>query len=488
MASLREIREERLKKLAILREAGVDPYPVVSKRGKTCLEVSGGFTKLKTAGKKVAVVGRIKAKRGQGGMVFVDIYDGTGSLQLVFKKDELGDSLQLFNQTSDLGDFIEVTGVPFLTKRKEKSLLIKSWTMLSKSLRPLPDSWSGFKDTEERFRRRYLDSLMSNQVKERFVLRSDLITQLRTFLNKEGFLEVETPMLQPIPGGATAKPFVTHHNALDIDLYLRVSPELYLKQMLVGGFEKVYEISRNFRNEGIDQTHNPEFTMLEFYESFSDAGKQRKFVEKLIKAVVKKTTGQSKISFDGQTIDFSTPFKTMTYFELLKRYALIQSPAEISKSDLILKARQLGVEISKSDNKEKILDNIYKKMCRPKLIQPTFIIDYPKDYLPLAKKLPTDETLVDAFQLVVGGVELVKAFSELNDPIDQRERFTSQEKMKAAGDDEAQVKDEAFLEALEYGMPPAGGVGIGIDRLAMLLTDTTNIREVIFFPTMRPKK
>jgi len=488
MASLKEIRQERLKKIDLLKEAGIEIYPVSTKRGKTCQEIIDNFPKLEKAGRKVVVAGRILAKRGQGGMIFIDVNDGTGALQLVLKKDELGESLKLFEQTVDLGDFIEVSGVPFLTKRKEKSLLVKKWTMLVKSLRPLPDSWAGLKDTEERFRRRYLDSLMSPEVKERFVLRSKLITELRTFLNKEDFLEVETPMLQPIPGGATAKPFVTHHNALDIDLFLRVSPELYLKKMLVGGFNKVYEISRNFRNEGIDLTHNPEFTMLEFYESYSDATKQQKFVEKLLKTVIKKTIGSSKLKFNEQTIDLSADFKSLSYFELLQRYALIKDPAGISQAELKIKASQLGVVVSRSDNKEKILDNIYKKMCRPKLIQPTFITGYPKDYLPLAKKMADDDSLVDAFQLVIGGVELVKAFSELNDPIDQRERFGDQEKLKEAGDDEAQSKDEDFLEALEYGMPPAGGVGIGIDRLIMLLTDTTNIREVIFFPTMRPKK
>ncbi len=489
MSSLEEIRQDRERKLDLLIERGINPYPINSSRSKELAEVKAKFTKLEKAGRSLAVVGRVLAMRGQGGLIFLDLDDGTGRIQTLFKKDNLADEdFKLFEATIDIGDIIEVKGRPVLTKRGEQSVEVKQWTMLAKTLRPLPSKWHGLQDIEERFRRRYLDSVMSEEVKQRFILRARTVTEIRNFLNQEDFLEVETPMLQPVPGGATAKPFVTHHNALDIDLFLRVSPELYLKQMLIAGFPKVYEVSRNFRNEGIDQTHNPEFTMLEFYEAYSNVAKQQKFVERLLKRVVKKISAEFDPAGLKGKVNWDEPFKRISYYDLLKRYALIQNPGEISLADLSLKANQLGVKIEKGDAREKIMDNIYKKACRPKIIQPTFIVDYPKDYLPLAKKLSPDSELVDAFQLVVDGVELVKAFSELNDPLDQRARFVKQEKMRQAGDDEAQANDESFLEALEYGMPPAGGVGIGIDRLVMLLTGTKNIKEVIFFPTMRPKK
>lgn len=488
MASLEEIRAERLAKLKLLQERGLEAYPVSARAEKTCAEVVEGFAKLSTRKKGLTVAGRVRAVRGQGAIIFADIDDGTGKLQLVFKKEDLApEQFALITEALDLGDFIEATGTLFLTKREEKSLAVQSWKMLSKSLRPLPDKWAGLTDTEERFRRRYLDTLMSPEVKARFVQRSQIVSTIRQFLNKADFLEVETPVLQPIPGGASAAPFITHHQALDIDLYLRVSEELYLKRYLVGGFPKVYSISRNFRNEGIDQTHNPEFTMLEWYEAYSDAAAQRERVAELFRALCTQLYDSEQFTYNGEKIDLSAPFVTISYYDLLKRHALIPDPANASREDLALKANQFGVQIAPNDPREKILDAIYKKICRPKLIQPTFLIDYPADYLPLAKKKEGSETLVDAFQLVIGGVEVVKAFSELNDPIDQRARFQHQESNRAGGDTEAQRLDEDFIEALEYGMPPAGGVGIGIDRLTMLLTDTPSIKEVIMFPTMKPK-
>lgn len=490
VASLEEIRDERIKKMEALKGKGWNPYPVSTTIGLSLQEAVSGFSALFKKKKAITLGGRIKAIRGQGAIIFFDIYDGTGSIQGLIKKGEIDDHLHaLFGETVDIGDFIEIKGKLFITKRKEKTLLVSDWKMLAKSLRPLPDKWHGLQDVEERFRHRYLDTLMSPEVKERFVVRSKIITQLRTILNESGYLEVETPMLQSHAGGATAEPFVTHHNALDADLYLRIAPELYLKQLLVGGFSKVYEIGRNFRNEGIDVTHNPEFTMLEFYESFSDAVKQRAFVEKLMKSLVKAITKKTSLVFDGATIDFSKKFNVVSYFDLLKRYALILNPESIGREELRIKANQFGVHVDDKDTSEKIMDNIYKKLCRPKLIQPTFITDYPEHYLPLAKrKEGALRGIVDAFQFVAGGVELMKAFSELNDPIDQAARFKAQEENRKAGDREAQTSDTAFLEAMEYGMPPSGGVGIGIDRLVMLLTDTKNIREVILFPTLRPKQ
>lgn len=486
MASLDDLRAERLKKLAALKAAGIEAYPISSRRSDEIAVILTKFDSLN--GKKINVAGRVLSVRGQGALAFVDLNDGTGKIQALFKDGDINSGqFNLFKDTVDIGDFIEVAGSLMTTNRGERSVAVESWTMLTKSLRPLPDKWHGLADVEERYRRRYLDSLSNPEVKERFVVRSRVISLLRSTLDKAGFLEVDTPVLQPSAGGATALPFVTHHNALDLDLFLRIAPELYLKQMVIGGFPKVYEIARNFRNEGIDATHNPEFTMVEWYEAYSDAKAQQKFVEKVLKLIVKKVLGTTDLPYGDTTIDFGAKFNKVSYLDLLKQ-AGIAKPLAASREEVVVRAHELGVKVEPSESKAKILDNIYKKVCRPQIIQPTFIVDYPADYLPLAKKSPKNSKLVDAFQLVVGGVELVKAFSELNDPVDQRERFAAQDKDKAGGDAEAQTTDETFLEALEYGMPPAGGVGIGLDRLIMLLTNTKNIREVIFFPTLRPKQ
>jgi lysyl-tRNA synthetase class 2 len=488
MASLEEIRNERIRKLSLLKEAGMNPYPLKSSSDVSVGEAISQFSKLSKK-KSLKLLGRVTAIRGQGALVFFNFSDGSGTLQGMLKKgDTKNEFLNLFNETVDVGDFIEVRGKLFNTKRKEKTVLVSDWAMLSKSLRPLPDKWHGLQDVEERYRRRYLDTLMSPEVKERFIVRSRIITETRAALNEAGYLEVETPMLQPLAGGATAEPFNTHHNALDVDLNLRIAPELYLKELLVGGFEKVYELNRNFRNEGIDVTHNPEFTMLEFYEAYSDAEKQMAFVEKLIKQVVKKSLKKTSVSFGDNKIDFSKKFAVIKYFDLLKRYTLITNLETITREELVLKAQQLAVPVSSKDAPEKIIDNIYKKACRPKLIQPTFIVDYPVAFSPFAKRKEKDPSLIDRFQLVIGGLEMVNAFSELNDPIDQRERYLEQDKKRKGGEAEVSPSDETYLEAMEYGMPPAGGVGIGIDRLVMFLTGQKNIREVILFPTLRPRE
>ncbi|MFM2357777.1 MAG: hypothetical protein RJA61_514 [Candidatus Parcubacteria bacterium] len=488
MASLEELRDVRLAKLQKLIDAGINPYPITSKQDYELSKIVDDFSVLAEKGEVLNLTGRIMAMRPQGGLVFFDLFDGTAKLQAVFKKEEVEESIfNLFVETVDIGDIVGVSGSLFITKRGEKSIQVKTWTMLSKSLRPLPEKWHGLQDVEERFRRRYLDTLMNEDVRKRFITRSVVIKEIRNFLEDGGFLEVETPQLQHQAGGASALPFVTHHNALDVDLYLRIAPELYLKQLLIGGFPKVYEIGRNFRNEGIDVTHNPEFTMLEYYESWSDATKQRVFIEKLLKKVIKKVHGKTSFELKGEVIDFSKKIQVVSYIDLLKRHALVPNPEEADRAEWELKAKQLGVGVAPGEPAHAIMDSVYKKICRPKLIQPTFVVDYPIDYLPLAKKNEKNPRIVDAFQLVVGGVEIVKAFSELNDPIDQAQRFTSQEKNKEAGDKEAQVMNDEFVEALEYGMPPAGGVGVGIDRLVMLLTDTHNIREVILFPTLRQK-
>ena len=489
MASLEEIRNERLRKLSILKTMGVTPYPIVSNSDATLSEAVAQFTKLSKRKKPISLVGRVMSLRGQGALVFFDLNDGTGLFQGLLKKGDIEDAVfELFKDAIDIGDFIEVSGKLFVTKRKEKTILVTNWRMLSKSLRPLPDKWRGLQDVEERFRRRYLDTLMSTEVRDRFLVRSAVINEIRVALTENGFLEVETPLLQPLAGGATALPFLTHHNALDIDLFLRIAPELYLKQLLVGGFRKVFELGRNFRNEGIDVTHNPEFTMLEFYEAYSDAKKAIKFVEVLVGRVAKKVVKKGQVPHGEDVIDFGKPFSVISYTDLLKRYALIPDLIKITKEELTIKAKQLGIDVAPSDAKEKIIDNIYKKTCRPKLVQPTFITDYPVEFSPFAKRKEDDQNFIDRFQLVVGGFEVVNAFSELNDPSDQRERYVEQDKKKRAGEGEVSPSDEGYLESMEYGMPPAAGVGIGIDRLVMILTNTKNIKEVILFPTMRPRE
>lgn len=496
MSSLEEIRDERIKKLNILKATGADPYPIEVKKDFSVFEVLDDFARLSKRKKPFFMAGRVMTVRGHGGSTFFDFSDGVTSsgagaavkIQAYLKKDEIGaETYQLFLDAVDIGDFVELKGILFKTKKNEKTLKVSAWKMISKSIRPLPDKWHGLSDIEERFRKRYLDLLMSAEVKNRFIVRSKIISEIRDFLNKEDYLEVETPILQPLAGGATAAPFITRHNALDIDLYLRIAPELYLKKLLIGGFSKVYELGRNFRNEGISLTHNPEFTMLEFYEAYSDALSQRVFIEKMFKSLVKKMFKHPFITYNGNTIDFSKKFQVISYFDLLKKYTLMVNPISLSRDDVSLKAKQFGIKVEDHEAKEKIIDNIYKKICRPKLIQPTFIIDYPAEFSPFAKKKQGDTRFIDRFQLVVGGLEIVNAFSELNDPFDQKERFLEQDKKRNAGEAEVSPSDEGYLEAMEYGMPPAGGVGVGIDRVVMLLSDVQNIKEVILFPTMKPK-
>lgn len=489
MASLEELRAERIKKLEILKAAGVDPYPIATPPHISVASATTRFGALARGKKGVGLVGRITAVRGQGSLIFFNFSDGTGTFQGLLKKGDTDDAvLELFSNTVDLGDIVWVKGSLFETKTNAKTVLVKEWTMLAKALRPLPDKWGGLQDVEERFRKRYLDTLMSEDVRARFVVRSTFVRELRNKLDSEGFMEVETPILQPLAGGANAEPFVTHHNALDIDLNLRIAPELYLKELIVGGFPKVYEIGRLFRNEGIDVTHNPEFTTIELYEAYADAQVHMDFLEKLLQFLVKKVTGGFSITNKEEVIDFSKKFQRVSYYDLFKRYALIANPETASDEELVLNARQLGADVKGNEPRYKIFDAIYKKVCRQKLIQPTFIIDYPVETSPLAKRKKDNIELIDRYQLVVGGLEVVNAFSELNDPIDQRERFLLQERNREGGDDEAQPKDEEFIEAMEHGLPPTAGLAISIDRMVMLLTDVHNIREVILFPTLRSKE
>lgn len=489
MASLEEIRVERIKKLELLKEKGMSPYPIATKRSLSVAQALATFTKLSRENKKITLAGRVMAIRGQGALVFFNLRDEEATVQGFLKRDEMDENLfTLFQDAIDVGDFIECTGTLFMTKRKERTIQVKDWKILSKSLRPLPDKWHGLQDVEERFRKRYLDMLMSDEVRARFRLRSKIITEIRTFLNEADYLEVETPLLQSLAGGALAEPFKTHHNALDIDLNLRIAPELYLKKLLVGGFPRVYEIGRNFRNEGIDMTHNPEFTMLEFYAAYETCASQMAFVEKLMKTLVKSVLKGTKIKVgEDVVVDVSKKFVVVSFLDLFKRYASIDSPETMSRDEWKLNAERFGVRVEAHDSIEKIMDNIYKKSCRPKIIQPTFIVDYPAGFSPFAKKQENDPTLIDRFQLVIAGIEMVNAFSELNDPLDQRARYEEQDIKKKGGEGDVSPSDEDYLEAIEYGLPPAGGVGIGIDRLAMIFSDTRNIREVVLFPTMRPQ-
>ena len=443
---LEDLLKERAKKKEALQSAGYLLYPARVKRTHTNAALLKSFAVLVKGKKKVSVVGRIMGMRGQGGIVFLDLVDGTGKVQAVLKEENLKD-FELFKNNLDIGDFVEIGGAPFLTKRGEKSVEAKTFLPIGKSMRPLPSVWHGLQDVEERFRRRYLDILLNKEVKENLEKRSEIVKTIRGFLEKSGFLEVETPMLQPIPGGAVARPFTTHHNALDVDFYLRVAPELYLKRLLAGGFEKVFEIGRNFRNEGIDRDHNPEFTVMEMYWAYADYEDLMKLTEKMLKPFI------------------SGKWERMTFAEAIRKF---------SGSDY------------KTLSADK-LEDFFKQNVRPKIEKPTFITDYPEATMPLAKLREDNPELTESFQLIVNGVEIVKGFSEMNDPVVQREQMERQEADFRKGNEESSRKDEDFLEMLEYGMPPAAGLGIGIDRLVVLATGAHSVKEIMFFPTLRPK-
>ena len=487
MANIEELRGARLKKLETLEKAGFWAYPATTKRTHTVREAFLGWDELAASEKEIVIVGRMKSMRGHGGLTFADIEDGTGKIQAFFKKDGLGEkSYQFFCDNFDIGDFVEVRGTLFVTKRGEKTIDVADYKMLSKSLLPLPEKWHGLQDTEERYRKRYLDLIFNDEVKQKFVVRTKIITAIREFLDKRGFMEVETPILQTIYGGATAKPFKTHFNAYDMDVFLRIAPELFLKRLLAGGFEKVYEIGKCFRNEGVDKQHNPDFTMLEFYWAYACYKDLMKLTEEMFLEILDKVFGKQKLVYQGTEIDFTTPWPRIEFNELLKKYAKVDY-WELNRDGLAAKAGELGVEFDKNAGKAEIADEIYKKYCRPRIIQPTFLIHYPKECKPLAKQLEQDSDILANYQLIVNGFEVVNAFSEQNDPIEQRDRFNEQEKMFKLGFKEAQRTDDDFIEALEHGMPPAAGFGMGIDRLVALLTDSNALREIILFPIMKPR-
>lgn len=486
MASLQELKKTRLAKAATLKKTGVNPYPLASRRTHSCHQAARDFTSISRQAQEIILVGRLISIRVQGGAGFAHIQDGTGHFQIFFKKDALGEKkYQSFIKYFDIGDFIEARGTLFKTKKREKTLKAVDFKMLAKSLLPLPDKWYGLKDIEERFRKRYLDLLMNSEIKEKFERRSQIIKEIRFFLESQGFLEIETPILQPLPGGATAEPFTTHHQALNLDLYLRIAPELYLKRLLIAGLEKVYEIGRCFRNEGIDKSHNPDFTMLEFYWAHKDYKDLMKFTEKLFEHLIKTIFKSTKIEYGGKKIDFKTPWPRIEFSQLLKKETRIIYE-DINRESLIKEAKKLGLKIKDALRKEEVAEEIYKKICLPKIWRPTFIIHQPIALTPLAKALDKEPQKAARFQLAVAGWELVNAFSEQNDPVLQREILKEQDKRRKRG--EPKRSDEDFLEALEHGLPPAAGFGLGLDRLAAVLTNSHSVREVILFPTMKPRR
>ena len=490
------VRRDKLKKI---RDLGIDPYPA------ELFPVSDYSSEIKNnfkIDKKVVISGRLMSRRIQGNASFAELQDSKGKIQLYFNRDEIcpGQDKVMYNELYkkllDIGDIIGVEGNLFETKVGEKTVLVKNFKLLSKSLRPLPlpkeDSegnlYDEFNDPELRYRQRYVDLIVNSDVKETFIKRTQITNSIREFLNKREYLEVETPILQPIPGGATARPFLTHHNALNIPLYLRIANELYLKRLIVGGFDGVYEFAKDFRNEGMDRTHNPEFTILELYVSYKDYNWMMKMTEQLLEKVSIDSTGDTKVKIGNNDVDFKAPYERISIYEAIKKFTGIDI-SKMEETMLRKTAKDLNVEIDDSMGKGKIIDSIFGDKCEPNFIQPTFIIDYPKEMSPLTKVHRENKDLTERFELIVNGKEIANAYSELNDPIDQKERFEKQLELSKKGDKEAgELIDYDFLRALEYGMPPTSGIGIGIDRLVMLMTNNSSIQEVLFFPQMRPEK
>ena len=488
----------RREKLVKLRDLGINPYPAdlfpVDSNSK---EIKENFV----AGKQVVIAGRLMAINIQGKASFSQLQDGNGRIQLYFNRDEIcaGEDKSLYNNVFkkllDLGDFIGITGTLFTTQVGEKTVLVKEFKLLSKALKPLPMpkvkdgiTYDAFTDPEMRFRQRYADLVVNPHVKEVFIKRTKLFNAMRSFFNDAGYFEVETPVLQPIPGGAAARPFTTHHNSLDIPLYMRIANELYLKRLIVGGFDGVYEFSKNFRNEGMDRTHNPEFTAMEIYVSYKDYNWMMDFAEQLLEHCAIAVNGTSEATFGEHKIDFKAPYARVTMADSIKHFTGFDITGK-TEDEIRVAAKSMNIEVNATMGKGKLIDEIFGEKCEGNYIQPTFITDYPKEMSPLCKEHRENPELTERFELMVCGKEIANAYSELNDPIDQRERFEHQLKLAQKGDDEAtEFIDEDFLRALEYGMPPTSGMGIGMDRLIMFLTNNQSIQEVLFFPQMRPEK
>ena len=495
MTEQEKIRREKLEEL---KKLGIDPYPA------ELYPVTNYSTDLITKyedKKQVVIAGRIMSRRIQGNASFAEILDSKGRIQVYFNRDEIceGDDKTKYNSVYkrllDIGDIIGINGELFKTKVGEITVLVKDFKILNKSLRPLPlpkvdsqgNEYDSFTDLEQRYRQRYVDLIVNQSVKETFVKRTKIINSIRNFLNNKDYLEVETPILQPIPGGATARPFITHHNALDIPLYLRISDELFLKKLIVGGFEAVYEFSRDFRNEGMDRNHNPEFTILELYVAYKDYFWMMELTESLIEKVCLEIHGKTKVEFDSKKIDFKAPYERISITEAIIKYTGYDISGK-NESELRSICKDLNIDIDDSMGEGKLIDAIFGNKCEKNFINPTFITDYPKSMSPLTKEHRSNPNLTERFELIVNGMEIANAYSELNDPIDQLKRFEDQLELSKKGDDEAMFIDMDFIKSLEYGMPPTSGIGIGIDRLVMLMTNKTSIQEVLFFPQMKPVK
>ena len=484
--SLSEILQVRRDKLKALQDAGRDPFVQTRfERSAYSADIKNDFDAYD--GKTLQAAGRIMSKRGMGKAIFCDIQDDRGQIQLYVRKDAVTEQEFADFRKYDIGDIIGVRGYAFKTKTGEISIHVQQVTLLSKSLRPLPEKFHGMTNTELRYRQRYVDLAVNPQVREVFVKRSKIMAAMREFFNAKGYLEVETPILQPIPGGASARPFITHHNSLDIDLYLRIATELYLKKLIVGGFDGVYEFGKNFRNEGMDRTHNPEFTVMEIYVAYKDYLWMMEFTEQMLERVAMAVNGTTELTIDGKPISFKAPFRRLTMTDAIREKTGYDITGR-SEEELREACKQLNVEVDETFGKGKLIDAIFGQYCEEELIQPTFITDYPREMSPLCKRHRSNPDLTERFELFVNGKELCNAYSELNDPIDQLERFQEQLRLSEKGDDEAMFIDMDFVRALEYGMPTCSGMGIGIDRLTMFMTDQSSIQDVLFFPQMRPEK
>ena len=486
-----ELIKIRIAKLKELQEKGKDPFQIVKFDNKdNSKDIKEKFVD-PVEGEEaeplhVSIAGRLMAKRGHGKASFCDLQDMYGRIQIYVKLDEVGDEAYEEFKKYDIGDIIGITGNVFKTHMGEISIKVKTIELLSKSLRPLPEKFHGLKDMDLRYRQRYVDLIMNNDVKKTFIARSKIISGLRKYLDDRGYVEVETPVLNTIPGGAAARPFITHHNTLDIDMYLRIAPELYLKRLIVGGFDKVYEVGRLFRNEGMDIKHNPEFTTVELYSAYEDYNDMMDITEGIISTLAKEVTGDTKIDYQGIEIDLTPGFRRLPMIEAIKEVTGADFNKANTDEEAMELAKSIGLEVEGNMDRGHLINLAFEERVEETLIQPTFIIDYPVEVSPLTKRKPSDPRLVERFELFIGGREYANAYSELNDPIDQKERFYAQMAEREAGNEEANMMDEDFVQALEYGMPPTGGMGMGIDRLAMLLTNSYSIRDVLLFPTMKP--
>ncbi len=484
---LERITEQRLDSLSRIRARGIDPYPHSYHPSHTIREAITLFKQQGESSQDISLAGRIMSKRSIGKMSFIDIRDSSGKIQLSLRYDLLGREKYEFLQDIDIGDIIGAKGKLFRTKSGELTLEVSDLAMLCKSLRPLPEKWHGLADVEKRYRQRYLDLISNEKNKNIFILRSKIITAIRSFLDRQGFMEVETPVLQPHAGGALARPFGTHHHALDEDLYLRIALELHLKRLVVGGFDKVYEIGRAFRNEGISTRHNPEFTLLECYQAYSDYNDMMRLVEEMFIHVAQEVLGNTKLACNGQTIDLGLPWQRLCLREAIKKHCGIDFEDYPDAASLRTRMAELDMDVDPTKGRGRLIEELISTFVEPNLVQPTFLLDYPAEMSPLAKRKRGDDHLVERFEGFVAGMEVANAFTELNDPVEQRERFRQQLKGRVA-DEEVEIADEDFLQALEYGMPPTGGLGIGIDRLVMLLTGQQSVREVILFPQLKTKE